>query len=83
MVLRTKPRILVTGGAGFLGSFLCERLVEEDCDVICVDYFYTGRRDNVFHLAKRNNFEIIRHDIRFPLPLSVSHSRFCGHLPEP
>ena len=71
MSLRTKPRVLVTGGAGFLGSFLCERLVEEDCDVICVDNFYTGRRDNVFHLTKRKNFEILRHDITFPLYVEV------------
>jgi UDP-glucuronate decarboxylase len=71
MSLRTKPRVLVTGGAGFLGSFLCERLVEEDCDVICVDNFYTGRRENVFHLTKRKNFEILRHDITFPLYVEV------------
>ena len=71
MVLRAKPRVLVTGGAGFLGSFLCERLVEEDCDVICVDNFYTGRRENVFHLTKRKNFEILRHDITFPLYVEV------------
>jgi UDP-glucuronate decarboxylase len=71
MSLRTKPRVLVTGGAGFLGSFLCERLVEEDCDVICVDNFYTGRRENVFHLTKRRNFEILRHDITFPLHVEV------------
>ncbi|HEY1383254.1 MAG TPA: UDP-glucuronic acid decarboxylase family protein [Dongiaceae bacterium] len=71
MAVRTKPRVLVTGGAGFLGSFLCERLVEEDCDVICVDNFYTGRRENVFHLTKRQNFEILRHDITFPLYVEV------------
>jgi UDP-glucuronate decarboxylase len=71
MAVRTKPRVLVTGGAGFLGSFLCERLVEEGCDVICVDNFYTGRRENVFHLTKRQNFEILRHDITFPLYVEV------------
>jgi UDP-glucuronate decarboxylase len=71
MAVRTQPRVLVTGGAGFLGSFLCERLVEEDCDVICVDNFYTGRRENVFHLTKRQNFEILRHDITFPLYVEV------------
>jgi UDP-glucuronate decarboxylase len=63
--------VLVTGGAGFLGSFLCERLVEEDHDVICVDNFYTGRRENIFHLTKRKNFEILRHDITFPLYVEV------------
>ena len=71
MAVRNKPRVLVTGGAGFLGSFLCERLVEEDYDVICVDNFYTGRRSNIFHLAKRENFEILRHDITFPLYVEV------------
>jgi UDP-glucuronate decarboxylase len=71
MAVRNKPRVLVTGGAGFLGSFLCERLVEEDYDVICVDNFYTGRRENIFHLTKRENFEILRHDITFPLYVEV------------
>ena len=64
-------RVLVTGGAGFLGSFLCERLVAEGCDVICVDNFYTGRRDNVFHLTGKRNFELLRHDITFPLYVEV------------
>jgi UDP-glucuronate decarboxylase len=71
MALRDRPRVLVTGGAGFLGSFLCERLVREGHDVTCVDNFYTGRRGNVFHLAKHENFEILRHDITFPLYLEV------------
>jgi UDP-glucuronate decarboxylase len=71
MALRDRPRVLVTGGAGFLGSFLCERLVREGHDVICVDNFYTGRRRNIFHLTKHENFEILRHDITFPLYLEV------------
>ncbi len=65
------PRVLVTGGAGFLGSFLCERLVDEGYDVVCVDNFYTGRRRNVFHLTGRRNFEILRHDITLPLYVEV------------
>ncbi len=65
------PRVLVTGGAGFLGSFLCERLVADGCDVICVDNFYTGRRRNVFRLTESKNFEILRHDITFPLFVEV------------
>lgn len=66
-----RPRVLVTGGAGFLGSFLCERLVAEGCDVICVDNFYTGRRDNVSHLMASPHFELLRHDITFPLYVEV------------
>ena len=64
-------RILVTGGAGFLGSFLCERLVDAGHEVMCVDNFYTGRRRNVAHLLDRSNFEILRHDITFPLYVEV------------
>lgn len=62
-----RKRILVTGGAGFLGSFLCERLLREGNDVLCVDNFYTGSRDTVLHLLDDPHFEIIRHDITFPL----------------
>jgi UDP-glucuronate decarboxylase len=64
-------RVLVTGGAGFLGSHLCTRLVEAGHDVLCVDNYYTGRRTNVFHLIGRPNFEVIRHDITFPLYVEV------------
>ena len=71
MSLRDRPRVLVTGGAGFLGSFLCERLVRDGHDVICADNFYTGRRENIFHLTKCENFEILRHDITFPLYAEV------------
>ena len=64
-------QVLVTGGAGFLGSHLCERLVEGGYDVVCVDNFYTGARNNIEHLRGRPNFELIRHDITFPLYLEV------------
>jgi UDP-glucuronate decarboxylase len=60
-------RILVTGGAGFLGSHLCERLVEAGHEVLCVDNYFTGRRTNVAHLLDRPNFEAMRHDVTFPL----------------
>jgi UDP-glucuronate decarboxylase len=66
-----RKRVLVTGGAGFLGSHLCERLIDRGCDVICVDNFYTGSRRNVAHLLARPEFEVIRHDITFPLYLEV------------
>jgi UDP-glucuronate decarboxylase len=64
-------RVLVTGGAGFLGSFLCERLLENGNDVACVDNFYTGTKRNIVHLMKNPYFELIRHDITFPLYLEV------------
>jgi len=64
-------RVLVTGGAGFLGSFLCERLVAAGHEVVCVDNYYTGRRRNVAHLLNRPNFELLRHDITFPLYVEV------------
>ncbi|MCG5075120.1 UDP-glucuronic acid decarboxylase family protein [Paraburkholderia tagetis] len=64
-------RILVTGGAGFLGSHLCERLVAQGHDVLCVDNFYTGSKRNVAHLLDNANFEIMRHDITFPLYVEV------------
>lgn len=60
-------RVLVTGGAGFLGSHLCEALLQQNCDVLCVDNFFTGRRGNVAHLLDNPRFEILRHDITFPL----------------
>ncbi len=64
-------RILVTGGAGFLGSHLCERLLRDEHEVTCVDNFYTGRRSNIAHLLTNPYFEIIRHDICFPLYVEV------------
>jgi UDP-glucuronate decarboxylase len=67
----TRKRILVTGGAGFLGSHLCERLVREGHDVLCVDNYFTGRKDNIAHLMDKPNFETMRHDICFPLYVEV------------
>jgi UDP-glucuronate decarboxylase len=64
-------RVLVTGGAGFLGSHLCERLLKEHADVICVDNFYTGSKVNIEHLIGNPYFELIRHDITFPLYLEI------------
>ncbi len=64
-------RVLVTGGAGFLGSHLCQRLLHDQHDVLCVDNFYTGRKANVAHLLANPNFEIMRHDITFPLYVEV------------
>jgi UDP-glucuronate decarboxylase len=64
-------RILVTGGAGFLGSHLCDRLVEQGHEVLCVDNYFTGRRVNVAHLLDRPNFELMRHDVTFPLYIEV------------
>lgn len=67
----TKKKILITGGAGFIGSHLCERLLNEAKEVICVDNFYTGQKRNVAHLLQNPYFELIRHDITFPLYLEV------------
>jgi UDP-glucuronate decarboxylase len=64
-------RILVTGGAGFLGSHLCERLIAQGHDVLCVDNFYTGTKKNVAHLMDNPRFELMRHDITFPLYVEV------------
>ena len=69
--MHLRKRVLVTGGAGFLGSFLCERLLEENCDVVCVDNFYTGTKRNIVHLLDNPYFELVRHDITFPLYLEV------------
>jgi UDP-glucuronate decarboxylase len=69
--MHLRKRVLVTGGAGFLGSFLCERLLQEGCDVICCDNFYTGSKRNIAHLVGSPYFEVIRHDITFPLYLEV------------
>jgi UDP-glucuronate decarboxylase len=64
-------RVLVTGGAGFLGSHLCERLLKDGADVLCVDNFYTGRKQNISHLLDEPQFEVMRHDVTFPLYVEV------------
>ena len=64
-------RILVTGGAGFIGSHLCERLIAEGQEVICLDNFFTGRRENIFHLLDHRSFELLRHDVIEPVLLEV------------
>jgi len=64
-------RILVTGGSGFIGSHLCERLVGEGSDVICLDNFFTGRKENISHLLGARNFEVVRHDVTEPILLEV------------
>jgi UDP-glucuronate decarboxylase len=66
-----RKRVMVTGGAGFLGSHLSERLLNEGCDVLCVDNFYSGTKDNVAHLMGNPHFELLRHDVTFPLYVEV------------
>jgi UDP-glucuronate decarboxylase len=66
-----RARVLVTGGAGFIGSHLCEALLAEDCEVLCVDNFYTGTRHNIAHLIGHPRFELMRHDVTFPLYVEV------------
>src|SRR4030042_6602383 len=67
----SSKRILVTGGSGFLGSHLCEKLLNEGHEVLCVDNFYTGRRSTIAHLVSNPYFEVLRHDICFPLYVEV------------
>ena len=69
--MQTMKKILVTGGAGFLGSHLCERLVREGSDVLCVDNFFTGSKENIKHLLGHPRFELMRHDVTFPLYVEV------------
>ncbi|MCK5081063.1 MAG: GDP-mannose 4,6-dehydratase, partial [Candidatus Moranbacteria bacterium] len=64
-------KILVTGGAGFVGSHLCKRLLKEDHEVICLDNFFTGNKDNILKLMDNKKFEVIRHDVTFPLYIEV------------
>jgi UDP-glucuronate decarboxylase len=67
----SRKRVLVTGGAGFVGSHLCERLLERGDEVVCADNFYTGSRHNVYHLLDNPRFELVRHDVCFPLYVEV------------
>ena len=67
----TAERVLVTGGAGFIGSHLCERLLADGSDVLCVDNYYTGQRSNIRHLLDDPKFEVLRHDVTFPLHTEV------------
>lgn len=66
-----KKRILITGGTGFLGSHLCERLLNEGNDIICADNFFTGDKANIAHLIENSYFELLRHDVTFPLYVEV------------
>jgi UDP-glucuronate decarboxylase len=66
-----RKRVLVTGGAGFLGSHLCERLLKEDNEVLCLDNFFTGTKENIIQLMDDHRFELIRHDVEFPIHLEV------------
>jgi len=71
MKSQTRKQVLVTGGTGFVGSHLCERLLKDGYDVICVDNFFTGTKDNVLHLLDNPHFELMRHDVTFPLYVEV------------
>ena len=64
-------RVLVTGGAGFIGSHLCEKLLADGADVLCVDNYFTGSKDNIAHLLTNHRFEVMRHDVTFPLYIEV------------
>lgn len=66
-----RKRVMVTGGAGFLGSHLCERLLDDGHDVICLDNFFTGTKENIEHLLNQHNFELMRHDVTFPLYIEL------------
>jgi len=67
----SRKRVLVTGGAGFIGSHLCERLLGQGHQVLCVDNYFTGTRDNIAHLLAHPQFEAMRHDVTFPLYVEV------------
>ncbi len=69
--MHLNKRVLITGGAGFIGSFLCEALIKKGHEIICLDNFFTGSKNNILHLLDNNNFEIIRHDIVHPIFLEV------------
>jgi len=69
--MHLETRVLITGGAGFLGSHLCERLLREGANVLCVDNFFTGARRNIEHLIEHKHFDLMRHDVTFPLYVEV------------
>ena len=69
--LATTKSVLVTGGAGFLGSHLCERLLADGCEVVCVDNFFSSAKKNILHLLDNPRFELVRHDVTFPLYIEV------------
>lgn len=71
MKISNRKRVLVTGGSGFLGSHLCDRLLKDEVDVLCIDNFYSGTRDNIIHLIGNPHFELMRHDVTFPVYLEV------------
>ena len=70
-IFSTRKRVLVTGGAGFIGSHLCERLLRDGCDVLCVDNLFSSAKDNITHLMAHPYFEFMRHDVTFPLYIEV------------
>ena len=71
MKYHDSKRVLITGGAGFLGSHLCEKLIAEEQDVLCIDNFFTGTKDNILNLMSEPRFELLRHDITFPIFIEV------------
>lgn len=71
MRVANRKRVLITGGAGFLGSHLCERLLNEGCEVLCLDNFYSGTKDNIVQFMDNPHFELMRHDVTFPLYVEV------------
>ena len=73
-------RVLVTGGAGFIGSHLCKRLVEQGCEVLCVDNYFTGSKSNVIGLQDFSNFELMRHDVTLVASLILQFERSSQHL---
>ena len=81
----SRKRILVTGGAGFLGSHLCDRLIGDGHEVVCVDNFFTGDKSNIAHLLSHERFELLRHDVTFPLFVEVDeiYNLACPASPKP
>lgn len=75
--MQVRKRVLVTGGAGFLGSHLCEQLIATGADVLCLDNFFTGAKDNIAHLLDNPHFELIRHDVTFPLYVKGDEIFLC------